>query len=330
VTRPNGFTLLEVLAVVLLTALVIGVALDHYVNLTRATRRASNHSLGVRRAVSLLDRMARDFESVILVSKPADLDPESHPWIFAGEQRHSELGADRLKFITLAHRARSSAAHVSDLLTVVYCLRNSEDGESYDLLRWSSPQLPEPGSDLHEMPCDEESGARLLSDSLDDFGVTFLGEAEDTRTWDSTQLVDSGELPRAVQIQLAFAGDLPDGDPDAFEDTPRIYSRTVPIRVLPMDREELHDPDSTVNGGEGIDAGEESEEDVDDDETACEQTRCGGQPVCAVIDCNSLLGQFGEAQDAMIREAQAQGLPFCDFRRQAGTQGAFLIPEDCR
>jgi type II secretory pathway component PulJ len=328
VTRPSGFTLLEVLAVVLLTALVIGVALDNYVNLTRATERASRHSLGVRRAVALLDRMARDFESVILVRKPAELDPESHPWLFTGEQRHSELGADRLKFITLAHRSRSSTAHVSDLLTVVYCLRSSEDGESYDLLRWTSPRLPDPGSNLHDMPCDEDSGARLLSDSLYDFGVTFLGEAEDARSWDSTQLVDSGELPQAVRIQLAFANDLPDRDPDAFEDTPRIYSRTVPIRVLPLDREELHDPDSLVNGGEGIEGGEDEE--AEDDQLACAQTRCAGQPVCAVIDCNGLLGQFGEAQDAMIREAQTQGLPFCDFRQQAGTQGAFLIPEDCR
>ena len=101
--------------------------------------------------------------------------------------------------------------------------------------------------------------------------------------------------------------------------------------VLPLDREELHDPDSLVNGGEGIEGGEDPEdEEAEDDQLACAQTRCAGQPVCAVIDCNDLLGQFGEVQDAMIREAQAQGLPFCDFRQQAGTQGAFLIPEDCR
>ena len=38
--RQGGFTLLEVLAVVLLTSIVIGVALNHYVNLSRASQRA--------------------------------------------------------------------------------------------------------------------------------------------------------------------------------------------------------------------------------------------------------------------------------------------------
>lgn len=327
--QSSGFSLIEVLAVVLLTSIVIGVALDHYVNLSRATTRAANHSLGVRRAVALLDRMARDFESVILISKPAAVDPLNHRWIFAGERRYSELGADQLKFITLAHRPSSSVAHESDLLTVVYCLRPSEEDESYELYRWSSPQLPEAGSDLLAMPCDPDDGARLLADSLYDFGVTFLGGEDDSSRWDSSQIVDSGELPTAVQIQVAFAGDLPGAD--EFEDAPRLYSRTVPIRMLPLDQEELHDPASLVNGGDGSEASEEGEEGEEDDEQSdCQDSPCAGQSACDVINCTSLLGQFGEAQDTMLNEAMAQGLSFCAFREQVGTQGAFLIPERCQ
>lgn len=315
-----GFTLLEVLAVVLLTSMVIGVALNQYVNLSRATVRASSHSAGVRRAVALLDRIARDFESAILVATPPETDPFDQRWIFSGEQRYSELGADQLKFITRAHRPRSSAGHESDLETVVYCLRNAEDGETYDLLRWSSPQLPEAGSDLRDLPCDE-ADARLLADRLYDFGVVFLDEYDDvTRQWDSSQLVDSSQLPQAVRIEVAFADDLPNKDP--FADAPRTYQRTVPIRVHPLDMEELGDPTSPINGGTG-------EEDLDDEEDAggpCEQSPCAGQTACAVIQCADRIGSgLGATLEGILEAAQKDKTPFCAWRRTQGRQVRDLL-----
>jgi prepilin-type N-terminal cleavage/methylation domain-containing protein len=321
----RGFTLIEVLAVVLLTSLVIGVALNHYVNLSRATTRASHHSEGARRAVALLDRVAHDYESALLVAKPADVDPLDHPWIFFGEQRYSASGADQLKFITLAHRSRSSVAHESDLETVVYCLRQAEDGESYRLLRWSSPRLPEPGSDLERMPCDESDGARLLADGLADFGVTFLGGAgDDTSSWDSSQLADSSALPEAVEIQVAFVDDLPAAN--ALEDEPQLYHRSVPIRVQVLDMEELQDPTALVNGGTGEAA------DDDDDSGACGQSPCAGRPACAVINCEGKLGQFGGSIDTILRNAEAQQTEFCDWRNQVGPQVRRLLIDDpeCR
>jgi len=315
-----GFTLLEVLAVVLLTSMVIGVALNQYVNLSRATIRASSHSAGVRRAVALLDRVARDFESVILVMTPPETDPFEHRWIFSAEQRYSELGADQLKFITRAHRPRSSAGHESDLATVVYCLRNAEDGETYDLLRWSSPQLPEAGSDLRDMPCDDPD-ARLLADGLYDFGVVFLDEFDDvSRQWDSSQLVDSSQLPQAVRIEVAFAGDLPSAAP--FADAPRAYKRTVPIRVQALDMEELGDPTSLVNGGTG-------EEILEDDEEAggpCNQSPCAGQKACAVIGCANRIGTgLGETLEGILEAAQRDQPDFCAWRRTQGRQVRDLL-----
>jgi prepilin-type N-terminal cleavage/methylation domain-containing protein len=323
----RGFTLIEVLAVVLLTSLVIGVALNHYVNLSRATERAAGHSEGARRAVALLDRVARDYESALLVATPTGVDPLTQPWIFSGEQRYSALGADQLKFITLAHHARSSVAHESDLATVVYCLRQAEDGESFRLLRWSSPRLPEPGSDVQRMPCEEGDGARLLADGLADFGVTFLDGADDgTSSWDSTQVADANALPEAVQIQVAFVGDLPDAD--ALDDAPRVYSRSVPIRVQALDMEELDDPTALVNGG----TGEGSDEEDDEDSGSCSRTPCAGRPACAVIGCEGKLGQFGGSIDTILRNAQTQQTGFCDWRDQVGPQVRRLLIDDpdCR
>ena len=323
--RRAGFTLLEVLAVVLLTSIVVGVAMNHYVTLSRATERATEHTRGVRRAASLLDRVARDFESVVLFAKPDEVDPLDWPWIFFGEPRRSETGADRLKFVTRGHRPRRSAAHESDLATVVYTLRESEDEETLELMRWSSPQLPEPGSDLLRLPGDEADGARLLADGLLDFGVTFLDEAgESVDSWDSTQLLESGELPRAVQIQVAFADDLPGAaDEFAFDPVVRSYARTVLLRVEPLDLGELLDPSSIANGGTGEEEG--SEEDDEEDEEGSRQCRaspCAGQRACSVIGCQGKLGQFGESVDLLLQNAIDTNPEFCEWR--------FAIPDQLR
>ena len=60
-----GFSLLEVLAVVLLTSIVIGAVLNHYVNINRASERATVQTERVRRSAAILDRVARGEEIVV-------------------------------------------------------------------------------------------------------------------------------------------------------------------------------------------------------------------------------------------------------------------------
>ena len=102
--KLGGFTLIEMLAVLFLTALVIGVALDFYVDLSNQSAHASEVTRDVRRATSLLDRVARDLERTLLVVKPAETDPLSHPWVFIAESRLNLDGADRVKFVSRANR----------------------------------------------------------------------------------------------------------------------------------------------------------------------------------------------------------------------------------
>ena len=66
----SGFTLIEVMAVIFLTALVLGVALDYYYDLSNASQRAMDRTREVRRATAILDRVARDLQSATLVTKP--------------------------------------------------------------------------------------------------------------------------------------------------------------------------------------------------------------------------------------------------------------------
>ena len=57
-----GFTLIELMAAVLLTTMVITTAVVFYLQLSEATRVAIRHVREGRRAIALLDRVARDLE----------------------------------------------------------------------------------------------------------------------------------------------------------------------------------------------------------------------------------------------------------------------------
>jgi type II secretory pathway component PulJ len=310
VRRRAAFTLIEVLAVVALTTIVIAVALRSYVDLSRASTRAAERTREMRHATAVLDRVARDFERVFLVRKPAERDPLEHPWIFLGEARGDGAGADHLKFVTRGHVPRRSAGRDADLEVVAYAVREAEDpaehegGKSVELLRWSSPHLPE-GLD-REIPDDEDSGAVLLADGLAGFAVTFLDEAgESVPSWDSSSVVQSGELPVAVEIQVALANR---DDPEA---EPTTLKRRVILPLRPVDLEELFDPRSALGGGSGEEEDDEEgeEEGEGDDEAACSTGPCAGLTVCQAINCNVDLGpSFAELMSEIGSDS------FCRWR----------------
>jgi type II secretory pathway component PulJ len=311
-TRERAaFTLLEVLAVILLTALVIGVALNFSVDLSRASTRASEGTRGMRRAVAVLDRVARDLERTVLMLKAEETDPIDHPWIFLGEARGSGIGADHLKFVTQGRAPRSTASREADLEVVAYAVRRAED-ESLEIVRWSSPHLPD-GLD-REIPDDEDRGAMLLASGLAGFGVTFVDElGERVGTWDSSTLVQSGQLPAAVEIEVALA------DPEDPEAEPRTFRRTVVLPLRPFDLAELLDPLAAVSGGSREEDEEEAEESV-----ACEEGPCKDMTVCQAINCGADL--------AGIENLQSFGAEsFCKYRDRIPPtyRGAILNPA-CR
>jgi len=320
---PAGFSLLEVLAVVLLTSIVIGVALSHYVNLSRASQRATLHTRDIRRATALLDRVARDFESVLLVARSPEQDPLDHPWIFLGEARYSLTGADHLKFMTRGREVHGDDVHESDFQVVTYALRSSED-DRFELMRWSSPRLPE-GLD-REIPEDESDGAVLLAGGLASFGVSFIDEGgEQVLSWDSSQLVESGELPREVEIEVALAD---------TEGVPRSFRRRVILPVRPLDMRELFDPRSLVSGGPGGE-GEEPRDKGDEDEPLedpiCIQTNpCAKLLACDAIGCSAKMGQYGASMDQLLERTLAAEHTVCQFLGYARNYRWLIDNPACR
>lgn len=316
---PSGFTLIEMLAVILLTSIVMAAALNHYVNLSRVSQRATERTAEVRRATAILDRVSRDLQAAILHARPPGDEALAHPWIFFGEPEHSEEGADRLRFMTRGRTPRAGTGPQSDFEVVAYSLRHGDEDDSYELMRWSSPTMPE--GPERETPSDESDGAQLLAEGLADFAVNFVdGFGEASASWDSALLEDSSNLPIAVDVEVAlFDARDPEGEPVRFK-------RRVVLPVEPLDMEELTDPTAAVSGAPP--EGEQEEEEfleVDRDNPnvspECADSPCAGRNACAVIQCEQRLGTGTTSDDAIYNSLLNSPREFCAWYGQARSGG---------
>jgi type II secretory pathway component PulJ len=311
----TGFTLIEVLAVILLITLVLGVALDFYVDLSNASTHATESTRNIRRATALLDRVAADFERSVLVRKPAETDPLTHPWIFLAESRNPEAGADRIKFVARRTASRRDAGPVSDFEMISYVLHPSEDGDGYELHRWSSPSLPE-GLD-REFPSAEDPASLLLADGIVEFGVHFMDQGGDFKdVWDSSQLIESSELPTAVEIRVSLKP-----PPRSLDAQPVFYQRLVLLPMPPIDLEELLNPETYAAG-----AGEAGEDDEDGDLTLAD---CVDLEMLSANAQGSMAGLSPEVIEEIERlRENADTTPFAPYRDRFGNHPA--VREECR
>ncbi len=250
----RGFTLIEVMGVILVLTILLTVAVNFYINLSRQAEHASENTREIRRASTLLDRVAHDLEQSLLVTTPEGQDPLANPWIFLAEPRLGGAGSDHLKFVK-RDLPRSSDGPASDIAVVAYTLERNEDGHAYALHRWSRPDLPE--SLDREFPPDGDPDSLLVADDVAYFSTRFLDDkGQWLDRWDSSQLVESSQLPVAVEIEVALASPQVGNEPDpGFEEEPVHYFRQVQLPVRPIDLEVLLHPEEQ-QGAEGQADGE--------------------------------------------------------------------------
>ena len=267
-----AFTLIEVLAAVFLTAVVMSVAIAFSVNLNDASEAAAAKARQGRHALAILDRVARDLEGAYLISKPAELDPLLHAWIFVADSQEGDEASDRLQFVTRSYRPPNPLDHGSDLAMVTYLLHPADEAAGFDLLRSVSPGLS--ADPAGEFPLASDERFMVVAEGIDYFGIRFMSaDFEWFDAWDSTQLAQSDGLPRAATIEIAFLAEQPP-DADPFEDFGRIdaeegdtplYARQVRLPMEAIDLNAILAAGLADKGvpSEGDDFGDE--EDLDED-----------------------------------------------------------------
>jgi prepilin-type N-terminal cleavage/methylation domain-containing protein len=258
----HGFTLIEMLVVVLLSGIVLTLAANFTLDLSHASRAALAESVDVRRAAGVIDRVARDLEAATLVKKPAELDPLEHPWLFLAEGRGRD-GADRLRFQARNHRPRSTGGGESDLVELAYWLVPAAEGEGSDLMRFASARPPVPPLD-RSFPRRDAPGVELLASNVALFAVR-LQDADGAwqSAWDSWSPAQSSQLPVAAEIQVALFPTPTAGDEPFAGEEPEHFTRPVVFALDPLDLEKA------LAGA----ADEEEKEGEEEDELACVTVR---------------------------------------------------------
>ena len=285
----GGFTLMEVLAAIFLTSIVITFAVSFFISLSNSSQRAIDHTRESLQAVAVLDRVARDLANTALMVKAEDEDPLSHPWSFVAEGQATFDGSDAIKFNARSRSPNEETYHTSDLVQVSYQVLDEEDG-SLTLYRWSSPGLPfgqEPG-----YPSLDDPRTFMVAEGLDSFSLRFLDdEGEWLTSWDSTQVEKSGELPRVVEIDVSMWSE--EKEETWSEDGQRHFLRQVVLRQRPLDLNEMilkRDEESvgSAAGGAGVGGGSSAQGDLGDlDDQVSGDGEFEGAPAPAgsVADC---------------------------------------------
>ncbi|MCU0669496.1 MAG: prepilin-type N-terminal cleavage/methylation domain-containing protein [Myxococcota bacterium] len=262
VRDTRGFTLLEMLAVIFLVSVLLFVAIDFYLDLSRASNAAVEQTRSARRAVVLLDRVAHDLEGAELLVRPPDVDPLAFPWLFLAESGDPDAGADRVKFVRRGRDPRGSTGAVSDLEIVAWVAEATEEGD-IELRRWSAPELPE----SLDRTFPDAGQSDLVTAGLASFGIRFQDpQGGWTGRWDSSTLTASNELPLAAEIEVSFVAG-PDG-----EGVEGPYTRQVLLPLRPLDlAAQLAEAAGQPLPDEVVD--EDGDGDIDDDDVAIAEER---------------------------------------------------------
>jgi len=236
-SRAAGFTLLEILATVLISTFVILAAISGYVNTTRQSERITALMRDRLTALAVLDRVAREIEGAVLIVKPPELDPISHPWFFRAESNSLD-GADRLRFVSRGRRSAGLEGPSSDVSEIAFFVESGED-DTVNLYQWVSPTAPT--STSFDYPDSGDEASLVLATGVRAFGFRFLDrEGEWIDEWDSTSPAQGNELPAQVEIRLVMppVDDLieTDGYDDGYDDEAgTLYVRRVVLPQRPFD-----------------------------------------------------------------------------------------------
>jgi prepilin-type N-terminal cleavage/methylation domain-containing protein len=228
--RGEGFTLLEMLITIAITALVVTAAVRAYQGITRAQERAAGGLDRTRAANVVLDRLERELAGALLIVQPVGEDPLLQRYLFVALDRPTSAGdADAVRFVTLSPaRVPGSFVQTGPRMVTYAAVPNEDVG--FSLVRREEP-LPE--GLARELSIDD---GQVVLEDLAEFKLQYSSEVGELfDSWDSTQPEQLDQLPTEVGVQVTLfapdeTGELVPGEARA---------RVVALPVRPLDFAEL-------------------------------------------------------------------------------------------
>ncbi len=205
----RGFTLLELLVAVFISALVLGLIATSFFQIINAKEKVEDQLELIHEARVIFSRIGKDLSSVYPRGKVAN-SAANYPYIYFLATNEEQTDNSRLEFSSFT-RNPIEFNRESDQSEITYFLARIEDDDNYDeenqvyaLIRRENPWI---GND--------EGGTKYpISERVKSFKLTFqnkkksndpLIEEEDIKEWNAVQL--GGALPRAVGVEVVLTDD---------------------------------------------------------------------------------------------------------------------------
>lgn len=224
--RSDGFTLLEMLVAVALTALLVAAAVQAHLSIVRAQEHAGAGLDRDRAAGVFLDRFERELSGSLLVVLPTGVEREEQDYVFVGSEAIATTGdADGVEFVTRSP-ARAAGARASAGVHRVRYTTAADRVAGLRLLRQEEAVgAAATGGFVGE-------GDEVL-DGIVSFGLRYQEEETGSwqDAWDSNDALAVDKLPTQVEVSLK----LYEWDEQGEVREGREHRRSVSLPVRPID-----------------------------------------------------------------------------------------------
>lgn len=237
----TGFTLLEVLIAMAITAMLMTAAITTFRAINRTQERVRPETNRAESARVLLDRMERELVSTTLLVKRPFAPRLRHPWVFVGEDRvFGTNDSDALVFIT-SRPARPPGTEIPPgMRHVTYAVAAAGEADDQLALYRAERRLPQGMRKQVDL-----RRAVPVVDDIHSLRLRYLAEDGWRDTWDSTDIAQLDQLPKAVEISVQLYEELPDGS--LVEGAEQ--RRMVPLPIEPLTRASAGAVDASCPGG---------------------------------------------------------------------------------
>jgi general secretion pathway protein J len=199
----SGFTLLEILIAIFLSAVVLTMVFMSYTGSFRVLDETESQAEIYRMAGIAMERMLEDLESIYIPKREGNPESEENTpslFQFVGEGREIEgRSADALRFISRAHLDPSGQEREPGAVEIRYYVKKSDEGDDLVLYRSDRPIFE------GVSPSGDETGGLALCERLVSVNFTYYEENGEMReSWDSAADELKGKIPSMVSVSLEF------------------------------------------------------------------------------------------------------------------------------